>query len=72
MGFEFAVDKTFNTSDNQDITGKDGDVYVGFAMNIVYALTDVVKFNENTCEVETSKEIIIGNNGFATTFMYCT
>jgi len=70
MGFEFAVDKTFSTSGNQDITGEDGDVYVGFAMNIIYALTDVIKFDDNSCKVETSKEIIIGNNGFATTFMY--
>jgi len=70
FGLEFSTENKFSTSDNQEITGSDGDVFVGSAMNMIYALTDVVDFNEQSCTVDLSQEIIMATDGFATTFMY--
>lgn len=60
----------FSTSNNQRITGAEGDVFVGAAMNLIYALADVVDFDPATCSVATSVDMIMGNDGFATTFLY--
>lgn len=70
LGMEFAVENKFTTSGNQRITGSDGDVFVGSAMNMLYALTDVIEFDADACDVVTSQEIIMAPDGFATTFMY--
>lgn len=70
FGLELSTENKFSTSGNQDITGEDGDVFVGSAMNMLYALTDVITYNAQTCQVETSQEIIMATDGFATTFMY--
>ncbi len=70
FGMEFATQNKFSTSGNQDITGEDGDVFIGAAMNMLYALTDVIDYNSETCGVETSQQIIMATDGFATTFMY--
>ena len=71
---EFGLSMTnieeFNTSGNSDITGESGDLFIGSAMNIIYALTDVIKYDRENCDVETSTDIIMGTDGFATTFMY--
>jgi Concanavalin A-like lectin/glucanases superfamily/FG-GAP repeat/Secretion system C-terminal sorting domain/Bacterial Ig-like domain len=60
----------FSTSGNQDITGESGDVFIGAAMNMIYALTDVIAYDADSCKVDTSTQIIVGNDGFATTFIY--
>ena len=60
----------FTTSGNPGITGTEGDVYAGSALNMKYALTDVLTYNENTCEVEKSVDLVMAPNGFATTFIY--
>ncbi|RMH58906.1 MAG: T9SS C-terminal target domain-containing protein [Bacteroidetes bacterium] len=62
----------YSTSGNQDITGQRGDVFVGAALNLVYALTDVLEVSEDggRCRVELSKSIIYDNDGFATQYHY--
>lgn len=69
-GVEFTTENKFATSGNQEITGSDGDVFVGFAMNMRYALTDVIRYDAETCAVLVSQEMIMGTEGFATTFIY--
>ncbi|MEL6923224.1 MAG: hypothetical protein AAFO94_04180, partial [Bacteroidota bacterium] len=60
----------FATSNNEEITGREGDVYVGGAMNLIYAQADVLEVNTSTCSVDKSVDIIMGNDGFNTTFIY--
>jgi len=60
----------FSTSGNQDIIGEGGDVYMGSALNILYALTDVVKYDPGSCSINKSVTLSMGVDGFATTFMY--
>lgn len=47
---------------NPDVMGQGGDFYIGAALNIHYALTDVVDYNESTCMVEQSVEVIMGSD----------
>jgi len=60
----------FATSGNSDITGKNGDVFVGSSLNMIYALTDIIKFDSTICSVDKSVDIIMGTESFNTTFMY--
>jgi hypothetical protein len=59
----------FSTSDNPLVTGSDGDVFVGAALNMVYALTDVLEVDES-CQVALSKSIMYSPNGFDTWYIY--
>lgn len=70
FGLSISNKEEFTTSGNPGITGESGDLFVGSAMNIIYALTDVIRYNPESCAVETSTDIIMGTDGFATTFMY--
>ena len=45
-------------------------MFLGAAMNLIYALTDVLSLDENACEVVLSTSMIMGNDGFNTTFIY--
>lgn len=54
----------FETSSENDpnVMGEGGDIYIGAALNIHYALTDIVEYNETTCMVEQSVEVIMGSD----------
>ena len=62
----------YSTSGNQNVTGTEGDVFVGAAMNIVYAITDVLSVDDagDQCVVEIDQEIVYDNDGFATQYHY--
>ena len=59
----------FSTSDQQEITGPEGDVYGGAAINLIYAITDVLEINDN-CEVEINQNIAWNGDGFSTQYLY--
>ena len=60
----------FKTSGNDNVTGESGDVFAGSAMNMIYALTDVIKYNPEECAVNKSVDLSVGVEDFATTFIY--
>lgn len=60
----------FSTSDDPGFIGADGDVYIGAALNLAYSLTDVVEFNEETCQVDTSISMIFAVDDVPTQFIY--
>lgn len=62
----------YSTSGNEDVTGTEGDVFIGSALNIVYAITDVLDVEEsiNSCPVSVTQEIVYDNDGFATKYHY--
>jgi len=70
FGLSISNTDRFQTSGNSNITGAEGDVFVGAALNLVYALTDVIKWDADSCKVDQDVTIIVDNEGFATTFMY--
>ncbi len=58
------------TTITEELSASESDVFVGGAMNLIYALTDEVAYNSDSCRVETSTSVLIVPDGFATTFIY--
>ena len=70
LTLEITNSQKFKTSESQDVIGEGGDIFVGAAMNIIYALTDIIEYNDQTCEVVKYPKIIMGVDGFETEFIY--
>ncbi|MCA9732913.1 T9SS type A sorting domain-containing protein [candidate division KSB1 bacterium] len=68
VGMEISATERFNTSDDQEVTGNDGDVFIGGAINMKYGITDVLNFDD--CGVDLSQAIVWGGDGFATRYIY--
>ncbi len=67
----FTATQTFSTSDDENVTaGAGGDVFVGAALNITYALTDDLDYNEAICRADLSHGVAFGLGGFATEYTY--
>ncbi len=49
---------------------QNGDIYVGAAMNLVFARADVLIYDEATCQDTQIVELIMGQDGFATQFTH--
>jgi len=60
----------FTTSNSEQITGEEGDVFIGAALNLIYAQADVLTYDPASCSIEQDVDLIMGNDGFSTTFMY--
>jgi len=60
----------FQTSGNADIMGQSGDLYVGGALNLIYAVSDGVMYDFDSCKIDLPKTLWMQPNGFATTYMY--
>jgi len=60
----------FKTSNSDQITGEEGDVFIGAAMNLIYAQADILTYDPATCSINKDIDLIMGNDGFSTTFMY--
>ncbi|MBI3193827.1 MAG: T9SS type A sorting domain-containing protein [Ignavibacteriae bacterium] len=68
--YTFSTTQHFSTNDADVVVGSSGDVYIGGAMNILYGVSDVLKFNETTCSFSRDSTVVASPNGFATTFIY--
>ncbi|MEQ9299835.1 MAG: T9SS type A sorting domain-containing protein, partial [Cyclobacteriaceae bacterium] len=60
----------FSSSDNDILTGEDGDVYIGASFNMAYALTDVISFDRDKCEVLTDISMAWQVEEVETTYAY--
>lgn len=60
--------QNFATSDSEKITGSEGDVFIGGAINLIYAMADQVILDG--CEVKTDVSLVVDNQGFATQYVY--
>ncbi len=68
---ETTFSKGYATSDDEDVINGDGDIYIGGAMNLRYAITKVLEYDTANCKVkEPYNSLALEPNGFATTFMY--
>ncbi|MEL7159381.1 MAG: thrombospondin type 3 repeat-containing protein [Bacteroidota bacterium] len=70
LKWTFTETNTFRTSADPELTGSAGDLYVGHAMNMAYALTDIVEFDEETCAVDTLTDVIFAPESLETQFIY--
>lgn len=62
--------QNFSTASNDAVVGSQGDVFIGAALNLLYALTNEVAFNAGTCSLSLNKKLMIAQNGFATQYIY--
>ncbi len=67
------IDQTFSTSANELFVGEGGDVFLGVALNLVFAKTDVIEFDPQTCIITKSEQITVGGDDqepFDTIYLY--
>ncbi|GLR15919.1 LamG-like jellyroll fold domain-containing protein [Portibacter lacus] len=67
---ELTNSQTFKTSDNENIVGEKGDVFVGAAVNFIYARARVLEFDLNECSLKLDTLLMLNADGFETTFIY--
>jgi len=60
----------FETSGSTDMIGRDGDVYVGGALNLIYALSDALLYDFDNCQIKDSIILMMQPDGIKTTFIY--
>jgi len=60
----------FRTSENESIIGAPGDVFIGASLNQIYALTDILKYDRETCRVIRDTSLAVQTTGFNTTYIY--
>jgi hypothetical protein len=58
------------TSASDVIVGAYGDVYMGAAINLLYAKTDILDWDVQNCTVVRDTGIVWNGNGFKTTYLY--
>lgn len=56
----------YSTNDGDEIMGRDADVFVAGALNVRYALADIIEYNTETCTVEESVDLIMGVDSIGT------
>jgi len=62
------VTERFSTDEGDIVTGPRSDVFIGGAVNLIYALTDVLKLEGSTVLRDTN--FAVGVDGFATKYIY--
>jgi hypothetical protein len=61
--------QTFSTADNDEVTGKKRDVYIGAAVNLKYAKTHVLSY-QAPCTLTLKDDLIVAPDGFDTEYIY--
>ncbi len=64
------LNKYFATSGNENVTGNDGDVYIGAALNMIYGYCDGLRYNSLKDSIELYTDLAMSPLGFNTTFVY--
>jgi hypothetical protein len=62
--------EVFQTSAEEFVTGADADLFVGGAMNMLFGITDDLRFDTTTCNYAIKKGLIVFPDKFNTTFIY--
>jgi len=60
----------FETSAEEYVIGTEGDVFIGAALNLLYANSDNLSINPTTCQPELSVKLAIAPTGFETQYIY--
>ncbi len=68
--FCFTTKSKYSTSSEEQYVGSDADVYNGGAINLLYAICDILEYDVATCQPKLSKSLALGGTGFKTTFSY--
>lgn len=66
----YEATESFGTSSSNLLVGHDGDVFVGGSFNMVYALTDVLEYDADNCEILRDTSLSWGMDSIQTTYIY--
>ncbi|MEM1094258.1 MAG: LamG-like jellyroll fold domain-containing protein [Bacteroidota bacterium] len=65
----YGFSEGISTSDDPGFVGRPADIFLGNGMNFIFAPSDKLDIDANSCEVETSTSLSVGPN-FKTNFLY--
>ncbi|MBP7118264.1 MAG: hypothetical protein KBB33_08045 [Candidatus Cloacimonetes bacterium] len=66
----FTSTEEYQTSDQGMLIGRESDLYVGGALNLIWGLTREVVWNDTTQTVSVQDNVMVVPDGFATIYMY--
>ena len=64
------ANETISTGDGEVVLGDSADVYVGGALNLLFGITDELKYDSVTCSYILDTALIVFPETFASTFIY--
>lgn len=67
---EITFNERFQTPDHENLTGHDGDVYIGAAFNQEFSLAQALTFDIDSCKGDVDIVPSLAVEDFATTFVY--
>ena len=65
-----SVSEEFRTSDNQSVTGENGDVFIGAAINQTFYIADFLGYDPNNCRIVKDTTLAVSNDGFKSSYIY--
>ncbi|MFT7224706.1 MAG: hypothetical protein ACI92C_000231, partial [Neolewinella sp.] len=68
--FCVTVDRSYSTSDADDVLGQDADLYVGAAINFELSTTDVLEYDYDNCVFILGENTRVWPDGFGTKYVY--
>ncbi|MEN9415885.1 MAG: hypothetical protein RLZ62_2189, partial [Bacteroidota bacterium] len=64
------ANETISTSGDAVLQGDDADVFVGGALNLLFGITDDLRYDSNTCGYFVKPDLVVFPDKFASTFLY--
>jgi hypothetical protein len=64
------ITNTENFTTSSALMGAEGDLYAGVAINFIYGISDVLKYDDLTCTFKQDQDLNVFPKDFATTFIY--
>lgn len=62
--------RSISTASDEDVIGTPGDVFIGAAINLIYAVAFELSYNPATCSLAVVKKLVVAPDGFATEYIY--
>jgi len=62
--------RSISTASDADVIGTPGDVFIGAAINLIYAVAFELSYNPATCSLAVVKKLVVAPDGFATEYIY--
>ncbi|MBN2829661.1 MAG: hypothetical protein JXR56_05030 [Candidatus Cloacimonetes bacterium] len=66
----FTTSEEYRTSDEEQLIGRESDVFVGGAINLLWGLTKELAWDDSTNNVVLTDNIMVSPDGFATIYVY--
>ncbi|MBW6513256.1 MAG: Ig-like domain-containing protein [Candidatus Syntrophosphaera sp.] len=70
VSYTFTTSEEYRTSDQDLLIGRESDLYVGGALNLIWGLTRELLWDDDTQEVTLRNNVMVVPDGFDTVYMY--